>query len=132
MHSVPFVYLPGSHSSSMAVFHSHCSAPCGMVFTALCECLLTLLHFLGNCLNLKNAELCYFLAACSAEPSLLEDTCAMHSIIRIFKYKYVYTCSLWKDLFICLLFFYLSILPFIKALPDDIIHTALLILVVLY
>lgn len=69
-------------------------------------------------------------SACSAEPSLLEDTYAMHSIIRIFKYMYVYT-SLWKDLFVYLLFFYLSILPFVRALPDD-FHTALLILIVLF
>lgn len=113
----------------MAVFHSHCSAPCDMVFTALWKCLLTLLHFLGNCLNLKNAELCYFLAACSAEPSFLEDTCAMHTIIWIFL---IYVCMYLFPLerLVCLFIIFLLKHPFIRALPDD-FDTAPLILVVL-
>lgn len=116
----------------MAVFHFHCSAPRGMIFTALCKCLLTLLDTLDNCLNLTNAELCLFLAACSAKPLLLEDTCAMHSIIWLSKYIYMYIFFPCGEiyLFIYSLFLYLSSFPFTRALPDDLIHTALLVLVV--
>lgn len=68
----------------MAVFHFHCSAPCDVMFTALYKRLLSLLT-LNKCLNVRNAELCDFLAACSAKPLSLGETCAMHSVICLSK-----------------------------------------------
>lgn len=44
-------------------------------------------------------------------------------------YIRVYICFVWIDLFIYLLFFlYFSSFPYIRALPDGLIHAALLIL----
>ena len=91
-----------------------------MIFTAWCKCLLTLLDTLNNCLNLTNAELCYFLAACGAKPLLLEDPCAVHRIIWLSKYICIYLFHVEGFIYLFIVVSILEQLSFHKgSLPDD-------------